>query len=97
VDHARDLAGVMEREQAAIGVLIAMQDPSQQMRRELAEAGFYDSPGWKTRHPRVQLLTVEQLLRSERIDMPPIGQVSMTFKKAAKVKGEGAEQLPLKG
>ena len=29
------------------------------------------------------------------IDMPPVGQVSVTFKKAPKAKAEGPEQLPL--
>jgi len=95
VAHVRDLRGVMEREQAAIGVLITMQEPSQPMRAEVAGGGFYDSPGWKTRHPRVQILTVAQLLSGDGIDMPPIGQVSVTFKKAPKAKGAMVQQLPM--
>ena len=95
VAHVRDLRGVVEREQAAIGVLITMQEPSQPMRAEVAGGGFYDSPGWKTRHPRVQILTVGELLSGDRIDMPPIGQVSVTFKKAPKAKGAMVQQLPL--
>jgi len=65
------------------------------MRTEAAGAGFYDSPGWETRHPRVQILTVEQLLSGDGIDMPPIGQVSVTFKKAPKAKGAMLQQLPM--
>ena len=34
VDHVRDLRGVVEREQAEIGVLLTMQEPSQPMRRK---------------------------------------------------------------
>ena len=59
--HVRDLRGVIEREKAEIGVLITMQEPTQPMRTEAAGSGFYDSP-WATRHPRLQLLTVEELL-----------------------------------
>ncbi|MCJ7620991.1 MAG: restriction endonuclease [Anaerolineae bacterium] len=95
VAHVRDLRGVMEREQAAIGVLLTMQEPTQSMRAEAAGTGFYDSPGWETRHPRVQILTVAQLLSGDGIDMPPIGQVSVTFKKAPKAKGAMVQQLPM--
>ena len=95
VAHVRDLRGVVDRENAEIGVLITMQDPTKPMCKEAVGAGFYDSPGWKTRHPRLQVLTVGELLEGKRIDMPPVGQVSVTFKKAAKAKAETPEQLPL--
>jgi len=95
VAHLRDLRGVVQREKGQIGVLITMQDPTGPMRKEAAGAGFYDSPGWKTRHPRLQILTVAELLEGKTIDMPPVGQVSVTFKKAPKVKAAAAEQLLL--
>ena len=76
----------MEREGAAIGVLITMQGATQPMREEAASAGYYESP-WG-RHPRLQLLTVAALLDGVRIDSPPSSQVSVTFKKAPKAKGD---------
>ena len=51
VAHVRDLRGVVEREQAEIGVLITMQEPTQPMRAEAAGAGFYHSPGWNKDWP----------------------------------------------
>ena len=63
--------------------------------KEAAGGGFYDSPGWKTRHPRMQILTVAELLEGKTIDMPPVGQVSVTFKKAAKAKADMPDQLAL--
>jgi len=48
----RDLRGVVEREKAQIGVLLTMQEPTAPMRKETASAGFYESPGWHTKHPR---------------------------------------------
>ena len=45
VAHVRDLLGVVEREKAAIGVLITMEEPTRNMKAESAAAGFYESPG----------------------------------------------------
>lgn len=86
VSHLRDLRGVLDREGAEIGVLIAMREPTQPMRAEAAGAGHYESP-WGTSHPRLQILTVEELLGGKRIDMPPIRQTSTTFKKAKRHEG----------
>jgi len=95
--HVRDLHGVVEREKAEMGVLISMRQPTKAMKREAASAGFYDSP-WGTRHPRLQLLTVEALLGGRGVDLPPWRDLR-TFKKAPKAKrGRGPDpQLPLDG
>jgi site-specific DNA-methyltransferase (adenine-specific) len=69
--YVRDLVGVVQREQAEIGVLISMQEPTQPMRSEAASAGFYASP-WG-QHPKIQLITVADLLAGKRIDMPAGG------------------------
>lgn len=91
VAHVRDLGHVVERENAQIGVLIAMREPTLPMRAEAAGAGHYESP-WGTAHPRLQILTIEELLGGKRIDMPPIRQTSTTFKKARR--HEGPKKLP---
>ena len=88
-----ELRGVIDREGAAIGVLITMQPPTKPMREEAASAGFYQSP-WGT-HPRIQLFTVAALLDGMRIDAPPMGQVGQTFKKAPKAARGGHETLAL--
>jgi NACHT-associated inactive restriction endonuclease len=59
VTHVRDLRGVLDREDAQIGVLISMQDPTGPMKTEAASAGFYASPWNPSKpHPRLQLLTI---------------------------------------
>jgi hypothetical protein len=83
VRDVRDLRGVVERENAAIGVLITLQKPTQPMRTEAAAAGFYDSHGYG-RFPRLQILTIEELLSGGSIKYPV--HANVTFKKAAKVK-----------
>lgn len=94
VDHVRDLRGVLDREQAQIGVLITLQEPTKPMRSEAASAGFYTSPWGK--HPRLQILTIQDLLDGARIDMPPASQTNITLKKAPRLKGpRNATQLAL--
>jgi site-specific DNA-methyltransferase (adenine-specific) len=93
--HLRDLRGVVDREQAEIGVLITMQEPTQPMRSEAATAGFYHSLGWNQDYPRLQILTVAELLEGKGIDMPPLWQVSTTFKKAPKARRKRGHNLLL--
>jgi len=83
VSHVRDLVGVIQREKAEIGVLISLEAPTDAMRKEAATAGFYTSPG-NTKHPRIQLLTIEDLLeKKQTIDLPPRGwSEDRTFKRA---------------
>lgn len=88
--YVRDLRGVVDREKAAIGVLLTLDEPTKAMRTEAASAGFYTSP-WG-RHPKLQILTVGELLDGGRIDMPPVRQTSVTYKRAPKVISKAAEQ-----
>ena len=93
VADVRDLRGVVEREKAAIGAFITLQKTTKPMRAEAAEAGHYDSP-WGTQHPRIQILTIEELLEGAGIDYPPT-RGDVTFKKAPRVKDESATAIPL--
>ncbi|MCD6327691.1 restriction endonuclease [bacterium] len=90
VAHIRDLRGVIEREQAAIGVLITMLPPTKPMRAEAAAAGTYLSPGWNRQYPRVQILTIQDIMAGSRIDYPPSRLTNVTFKKAPKADKEKA-------
>jgi len=91
VSHVRDLRGVLERENAQIGVLISMNPPTKPMIHEATKAGFYHSP-WGGKHPRIQILTIDKLLRGEKIDCPPLRQTNMTFKKAPRYKPKSTHQ-----
>jgi len=85
VSHLRDLRGVLDREGAAIGVLISMEEPTKPMRTEAASAGFYSSPGWGQNYPRLQCITIAELLDGRRIEYPPTRD-ERTFKKAPAAK-----------
>jgi DNA modification methylase len=82
--YVRDLAGVREQEHAEIGVLISFEKPTQQMRSWAAGHGFYESPWGK--HPRLQLLTVGELLDGKRIDYPQTVGINRTYRQAPKAK-----------
>lgn len=81
----RDLRGTIEREDAAIGVFITLEPPTSEMDKEAVSAGFYVSELWQENYPKIQILTIEELLTGKQIQMPPSYG---TFKKAQKVKKE---------
>jgi site-specific DNA-methyltransferase (adenine-specific) len=80
VSEVRDLRGVVEREDAQIGVLVSIASPTSDMRKEAASAGFYKTPFGK--FPRIQLLTIEEILSGKGVQYPGRGQSNSTFRKA---------------
>ena len=80
-------------------VCFALSGCQSPMRTEAATAGFHESKTWNRRYPKIQLLTVAELLTGKQIDMPPVRQVGATFKKAPKASGPATEtaDLPLPG
>lgn len=79
----RDLVGTVKREKAAIGVFITLEAPTRDMQTEAVSAGFYHSPGWNQKFPKIQILTIEQLLSGDEVKMPPTG---ITFKQAQRIR-----------
>lgn len=80
----RDLAGTVDAQKAVMGVLILMKEPTRQMRSAAASYEPYVSP-WGTSHPKIQILTVKDLLDGKKVDMPE-SQDIRSFKKAPKAK-----------
>ncbi len=93
--HLRDLRGVIERENAEIGVLICLQEPTKDMRKEAASSGFYESKTWGRKYPKLQILTIADLLEGKTVDMPPIKVVNATFKTAPRAKGKKMDEQSL--
>ena len=59
------------------------------MKEEATGKGFYHSPGLNKDYPRLQTLTVEDLLNGKTFDLPPNLQ---TYKQAEKVAAENKDQ-----
>ena len=67
----RDLKGTVDREKAALGLFITLEDPTRDMRTEAVSAGFYHSEVWKRDYPKIQIRTIEDLLSGNTFDIPP--------------------------
>lgn len=91
--QVRDLKGVMEREKAPIAALLTLKPPTRPMQEEAAAAGFYEPehfPGH--RYPRMQILTIAEILAGRSLEYPRFAPPG-TFKKAARrVRDPGERQ-----
>lgn len=97
VKDVRDLRGVLDREKAAIGILISLQPPTDPMETEAASVGFYEHKTNKQKFPRLQLRTVKELMEGKGIERPTsAASVDDTFKKAPESKKKHGEQKELK-
>ncbi len=54
-----------------VGILLTLEEPTQPMKTEAAEAGFYESPLWQRKFPRIQILTIEEVLSGKQPNIPP--------------------------
>ena len=87
--HIRDLKGTMEREKAAMGLFITLEEPTREMEREAVSAGFYKSDLWQRDFPKMQIRTVGELLEGKEFEIPsqPSG-----YKAAPRVRRKEGEQ-----
>jgi site-specific DNA-methyltransferase (adenine-specific) len=63
------------------------------MTTEAVSAGYFSSKTWGKDYPRIQILTIDELLAGKSIDMPP--SAYGTFKQAGKVKKKDGTQSEL--
>jgi len=82
VKDVRELLGTVEREKAAIGVLLTLEEPNSNMISEAVSAGFYSPPKSVEPCPKIQIVTIKQLLEGERLKIYHSGIT--TFRKAKK-------------
>jgi len=68
----RDLKGTIEREKAEIGLFVTLEEPSREMELEATTAGFYTSPIDGRDYPRIQILTIRELLEEGKKPMLPL-------------------------
>ena len=76
------LKGDMQREKAEIGLFITLREPTRPMITEAAAAGFYTPEHYPdNQYPRVQILTIEELLSGKRAEYPRLAP-DATFRRA---------------
>jgi adenine specific DNA methylase Mod len=83
VEMVRSLISVVDREKAAVGVLITLALPTRVMEREASAAGLYETPFEKV--PKIQIITLAELFQGIRPRIPRI-DFGATFRTAAREK-----------
>lgn len=83
VKDIRELRDVITKQKAAMGIFLTLKNPTSEMIKKANTTDPYVSPLWKHEFPKIQILTIEQLLRGERPKTPPT--VSL-FQEAQQVK-----------
>ncbi len=91
VAMVRDLAHVVDREKAKIGLFITLADSTGPMRTEAVKAGYYETLYGK--YPKIQILTIADLFSGKQPNIPLVDSAS--FKKAPKeIEGGEQDNLP---
>lgn len=91
----RDLKGVVERENAALGLFITLEEPTRDMRTEAASGGFFHSELWDRDFPKIQVRTVSEILAGQGFELPP--SVGTAYQPAQRVRRPQGQQTQLEG
>jgi len=75
----------------ALGIFITLEPPTEPMVTEALTAGNYHSTIWNKDYPKIQILTIEELLQGKAIKMPP--SATSPFAKAPKIGQPEGKQL----
>jgi len=89
----RALGRVLEREQAPLGVLLALEAPTSGMQSEAAALGKWKMPGSNREYPVLQIVTIEDIFAKRYPNLP---DTSETLKKAKRELREGEKTGKLK-
>ncbi len=65
----RDFKGTMERERADYGIFLTLEDPTEPMNKEAVVAGHIRTE-WNASIPKIQVLTVRELLEGKQPEFP---------------------------
>ena len=87
--HIRDLKGTIEREKAALGLFITLEEPTREMEKEAVSAGFYHSELWQKDYPKIQMRTVGELMEGKGFELP---SPHANYKSAPRVKVKKGRQ-----
>lgn len=90
--HVRDLIGAMHNNRAKLGILVTLNRPTSAMERAAREAESVDAGG-KFR-PRVQICTVEDLLKGRKPNLPPVYDIISAAAAARRSSGRRPPKVP---
>ena len=84
----RDLKGVVEREKAAMGLFITLEEPTRAMLTEAASGGLFHSQIWDKNYPKIQIRTIAQMLQGDGFDLPPVPSAYQSAQRIRPPEGE---------
>jgi site-specific DNA-methyltransferase (adenine-specific) len=89
LNNFRGFVQTIDREKAAIGIMVCFEEQvTKEMRKIAKEAGYYRKEMFDDRYPRIQIMTIEELLNNQTPKMPESKKT--TFKSAQRNKeGKG--------
>lgn len=90
----RDLKGVVERENASLGLFITLDAPTRDMRTEAASGGFFHSDLWDRDFPKIQIRTIAEMLDGQGFELPPRPS---SYQPAQRVRRSQGSQAQLEG
>jgi DNA modification methylase len=91
-----ELKGAMEGHGAAMGLFLTLEEPTAPMKAAAAQAGYYHSELSGKDYPRVQILTIRELLDEGRKPQLPL-LILPTYQRAERVQAKAAEQAEMFG
>ena len=87
--HVRDLIGTVQSQRAELGIFVCMNPPTRGMIEAADHSGSWNHPANGQRYPRVQIMTVADLLAGKRPDLPP---ALIPYFQAQRRYGDGQEE-----
>jgi site-specific DNA-methyltransferase (adenine-specific) len=94
VKDVRDLRGVIERENAEMGIVVTLEDPTGPMTTEAAAAGVVPKSA-HGRLPRLQVVTIGDILDNRMPTLPPLPQPERAATRAPRMADRGQLELLL--
>ncbi len=90
-----DLAGVVSRDGAAMGLFVTLEEPSGPMKVDAAQAGEFYSALSNRSYPKIQIITIRELLDGRKPQVPLL--VMPSYQQAERVEQESPGQEKLFG
>jgi site-specific DNA-methyltransferase (adenine-specific) len=85
----RELIGTVKQEDAVMGIFVTLRAPTSEMKLAAVKEGFYASPGWRQDYPKIQILTIEELLRGAQVKMPPQSELKRSQPVSVPIAAQG--------
>jgi site-specific DNA-methyltransferase (adenine-specific) len=92
--HVKDIRELKDvASHNAMGIFITLEPPTREMSIEAVSAGYYHSTLYNKDYPKIQVITIEELLQGKTADMPPTRMEP--FIKAPKIPKREGEQISM--